>query len=845
MLKNRRQQNNSGSALIIVIIAILFVGIIASIVLTITFNNLDAAWTNKQAAGAFYNAEQSVEELKASLQEYADEAVRIAYTQWLQEYSLAEYTDGGKTYTAEERYRKTFTDQFLRIMLEAGVLTAVSGDEYKLNYTFLDNFTDATPDSAAELAKEEVTIEITDEYDFKIKGVSVQYTDHIDDVALITTDLVFAADFPKFQANTVKGLNLKCAEYILIADGMVSDGEVVDETLENLEETSDGGQLGGAAPATIAGSVYGGAGISFIQNSNVNFYSRIIASRKALKLSYGSNVKIAGIRGITTTGKSNLWLRNIDLTTRTSTPEEKVTLDIYGDCRIADDTSLDANGCEFVLDAGSSYYGYNTNNVAAYRDAPDLPVRSTAKEYGTPSGSSAIIINAKDCVLDLTQATQVWIAGRAFVSVPTGFGAVGEDLGANFPEGEAITFRGEQAAYLVPGDCIVGIGHNPMTAAEWTKLKNGIDAGSDDYKIDINRSIRNGNINLSTYVEASDAFRAVTVNFYGNDTSKQMVYLYLNFISTTKAAAYFAEYYELNKELVEGRMTTFATTGSTSGKIAFNPITLYTTGNAIDYEAVLKEAEDEGDPELVYETQVALANISDSSVVLNTQIGLSSQFTGLITSLNPEYMGSESVRLTENVVQMQKVKDGGTGGKISYAYTYLDGAGEEAVEEREFDVPSYLSITTSSHPGYDLWEDYDQCYDYFEEGIVTSDAVSVAGGGAGNSKTANDFLLYISSGDVRLDGSAKGIIVCGGDVIIKNGSTFEGLIIAGGNIIVSGSAITNLTANQSIITYLIKNAPKLRPIFQLGDYDITSAGDGDEVYASDLIKVDYENWKKN
>jgi hypothetical protein len=38
-------------------------------------------------------------------------------------------------------------------------------------------------------------------------------------------------------------------------------------------------------------------------------------------------------------------------------------------------------------------------------------------------------------------------------------------------QGESVSFKGNQAAYLMPGDSIEGVWHNPMTRAEYDALQ--------------------------------------------------------------------------------------------------------------------------------------------------------------------------------------------------------------------------------------------------------------------------------------------------------------------------------------------------------------------------------------
>ena len=96
----------------------------------------------------------------------------------------------------------------------------------------------------------------------------------------------------------------------------------------------------------------------------------------------------------------------------------------------------------------------------------------------------------------------------------------------------------------------------------------------------------------------------------------------------------------------------------------------------------------------------------------------------------------------------------------------------------------------------------------------------------------------ITGSDIEITSNMTGIIIAKGDVSIAGGIDFKGLIIARGNVIVNGT----YTAAPDSVSYLILNHEKVMPFFKLQTEEGYGTGD---VQATDIISIDYENWKKN
>lgn len=729
---HKDNRDNRGSTLILVIVCMLIVGIIASLILVYTSHNLKMMKESAMTSENFYTAENVVDEFKTRLEEVADQAVRTAYTKWLQEYTL-------KTADQQEELFKNLFVNELDTLLNSDFLAKYnSSNPSQLLYKF--GATDVARLATATTDKNGTTL--------TLKNISISYTDADGMTSEISTDLVFNITYPGFRSNTVKGTNLESPDYIIISDEQITNDVTI--PIGKIKGNMYGG---GYNPAATTTDKYTNPGIRFNANSYLQIYADKIMTRTTIELADRTSVNIKGLNGeydyTGTLSYSNLWANNLRLT-GLSSKTDPVELLIQGNCYLADDLTLDAEASSFRLKG--TYYGYHANN--AYLGKKDDKNDNVQLVAGTPEGSSSIVLNGKDSILDLSEATKIWIAGKTFVSVPSKYGP-GASSNISVGQGEAISYRGLQAAYLLPGDCIKGIGHNPMTEEEYIKYKSD----PTNCYVDVSVSRRNGGIRLENYVDRIKPVRIASVDYTSSYTNTKIFYFYLNFQSADKAAKYFEDYITYNGELVSSRMTMLG-----DGKILFDPAVLENTGNVIGYnENTL--------------TYTPGEHLSSDPLIEDKQIELSTKFIGLTTSLDENYTGAGTNGfLTDHIVNMSMITN-----------------------------PSQVETDLHYKPD-----------------------------------SQNYYL--ITGNDVTINTSKAGIIIAKGNVYIKNSASFTGLIVARGKVVLQGNV--KLTADPDNIGYLMKNDPTVAPYFNLKVTSGTS-GSGTDIFASDLISISYENWRKN
>lgn len=733
--RKSNKDNNSGASLLMVIVTMAFVTIIASVILVITYRNLEAMKNSRNSTKSFYSAEAAMDELKTHFYKWSDKAYCEAYTEWIGAYS---------TYAEEEREEK------FRIIYREQL-------EEEINDKFMVYFGE-TPEDIDNLfmtfSSDRVSwndeyipslVRNNDDYGITVKNVSLVYRDPEDYETTITTDISLGVQYFGLRDNAVYNMESDCADYAIIADGQIA----------NTINSNVG----------IAGNIYAGGynsekaafiepGIMF-DGGRIDARAELIISKGDIVADNGAVIKASGYQDELNAGNNslcNIWTRGFSLAGTGAS-----TIDVIGNCYVYDDTTLDAKiyseGSNSLFKVKGAYYGYNTNNASAQiKDADDIELI-----MGTPEGSSSIVVNQAEAKVDLTKCNPVWISGKTFVSVPKLYGEKDIlDTNVSFPEGESIAYRGTQAAYLLPGECIVGIGHNPMLAEEYEKLIN-----DDSVYIDLNKSRQNGGISLSGYVQPDKPYRVATVDYSSESNAGKSVYLYMNFINSDKATDYFKEYSENNDELVDAKMSMLG-----NGSILFNPETLVTTGNTVLYDGTDSDTKSKviDNTDTIYDERIE-----------TTEAELNSRYNGLISALDEDYTGLGMTEfMTDNFVNYNMV-------------------GEYKSEE--------LECTGINGMKYRL----------------------------------------ITGKDITIDVNVNAIIISSGDVTVNAGAVVTGIILAKGNVTLTGATVN---ADPERVADLILNDDKVKPYFDRNSVSNEIEPDN-SISTSDIVRVDYVNWRKN
>ena len=754
-----------------VIVISLFVGIIAALVLALTMRNFQSQKLKKESAGNFYSAEEVVDEIRTQLERYADQAAQSAYTTWLAQYSYMKNNDERRKLffdVYEETFRKLITIHFLEEGGDYyykdwfdGVKTA---DGARITWNEAEGViklgirpdTDEDGNPLTDPLDPEKPIYISDG-EVTVEGISITFTGPDGKSTSITTDLTLNIEYPGFRLFSASNEN-PAFRYILISDGNIYNSGANDKI-------------------NLIGNIYSGGdsllpgtkGIRFSNGAMMQLSSDKIITRETLAADDKAAVTINGYKETSvpladggTYFVSDIWANNISLS-KSAGGMGGSSITAWGKAYVADDLTLNADNSNFTLTG--EYYGYSINNALS----TDLD------RNGTPDGSSAVIINGKNVNLDLSNAEKIWISGKAFLTVTDN--EFESDLKVvNIVQGESLTFRSLQAAYLLPGECMNTYGHNPIDKDEiTTPVTVSLSAYRDKTGID-----------LSSYLDYSQPYKTVTVRYKKGGRLHTLIYYYMNFRNHNAAREYFETYYNANNELSLNRMAMFE-----NGTILVNEDGLINTGNVISYNSV--------DGRKTLKLNSGNAKYSDEKVVSN-ESELNTKYEALVTTLNEDNSGTTlDNKLTESIVLFSEVEKDLNGSNMKI----ITPAGED-----------YFSVTLPGTTNHGITKHY-----YL---ILGKD-------------------VNLNDSNYGLD-STGAIVLATGNVNITGGITFNGLIVAGGDICMNGHNMT-LKNDDAFISALLSQYPD-----EVGKYfvetDSFNSGD-DTVFSSDLITVDYDNWKKN
>ncbi len=825
MTVKRKMLNNRGSALVTVIICMLFIGIIAATVISIARSNLESSMTGMKSTENFYDGEESLDLIRSEIKKMADDAVNTAYIKWLTDYTDVIY---GNDVIDEESY-SAFTDYFWN-ELTAQLKTVFyvkeqTGTDEDGNPIFSTRIAPVPANGYEELLKrlhitplgglpgegetlpEDLIPTVVRYIDgtIAIEGVKIQRTDTNNDLVTIATDMTLEIGELKVQIGANIGVNTNIANYALISDQTVvmADRYTDDpnfiaggSTLSIIGDIYGGGKKAGSSP-----SDYSGNGI-YTRGITAKLYSDNIVTRSTFMADEAAKVEMqgkmeAGQNAASGEYQTKLWANNVLMDGKTAG-----RMSVQGICNIADDLTINANGSKFELvGENSEYYGYNTtyDGTAA-------------------SDSSSVIINGKNVKLDLSAAKKLYLAGKSYVYVPNTW-LQQNGTGMTYLQGESISVRTLQAAYLLPGECIDGVGHNPMTEKEFISIKDPANADKvDRTKININNTNSAG-MRLVSYLNPSEPCHVAKVTYQQNGSATHLYYLYMNFVTPNKAAEYmmtFSNYYE---DVIMSRIRM--------------------ANQNDDYSEIKLPAANR-----VYDSAKKMWHFERGNIV-NTGNLLEIGYDPATN--NPTYT------LFENNVSINDKPFGEECGTIKKKYTFIYTSLSENTKAGDDtkDLTDLLEINFDSITGdlvepirNDKGEDIKfQVGSYDTDGSVGRTAAMIV--------SDKDIYLLSSgiafgsrSAAIRPYPDAKGpagIIISKGNVYVDSAApTFWGTIIARGDILVAGSNKRVIAASTNVRQLLLSHKLVGSYFSKGGKTSNVTDLDGDSI-----ISIDYTNWKKD
>ena len=521
-----KRNDNRGSSILMVILVAAGIGVMAAIALWVSLRNVQMKTTDAEIKESFYSAEGVLEQVKAGVKEKAEAAYKEAVTKDLE--NFAKYGNSSQTpagvatsSTASEKarraedFKRNFKDTFKR-SIDRG-----TAGEYNIksitklvDQSLLNSPTYPYAVVSAMRAGLSGDIGIVKDEDDKLvlKGIRVRYVSEDEQVSEIVTDITVAVPKPDVAYGTS---DLDLFEYAIIGDKGV---EVI------------------AGNVNIKGSVYAGFSDSlnkqaFVTSSNTN-----VGLNDKTLIANGT-INIANNASLKSSPNQKIWAGNILLNGGRA--------ELTGASYVADDLTL--SGDRSSAKIAGVYKGYgNDKNVA--------------------SSSSAIIINGRDSSIDMSGAKEVALAGYSYIATGNERlrdNSIGEARNnKDIKMGESIAVKGNQIAYLMPGEWIgtdsnkeSKFGHNPLSYDEYKRLLNERDSSGKNYVlVDTKaRAYKTGKTFEDYGVTKSDLdanYTKIFVQPITGISSDGLVYFYVN-LPQDKAAKYFNDFYAADKNRAE------------------------------------------------------------------------------------------------------------------------------------------------------------------------------------------------------------------------------------------------------------------------------------------------------
>lgn len=490
-------KSNKGAGLPSVIIAVAFIAILGSILLTVSYSNYSMKQTNYRTKDTFYSAEQALDEINVGLQNVISNAISSAYLEVLEHYS--DYDLDKKNDLMESVYFQEIWDT----LGVDGVNKTTQYDVTKLRgFLFDTKWKDVNGMEYGAIITTNNNQMITYEgYGVVLKDVEIYYRDEDGYVSVIHTDIRLVLPDLEFSMNSELP---NIPNYTLIAD-------------ENLVTGSQGTNV-------ISGEIYAG-NLDALNSSYPSTRANLTVSNNTSFI-IKNDINLENVNFVTAE-TSEVWAKNLEVFSSSAT--------INGAIHLADDTNITGDGSEVTI--GQIYNGYGNSLDDATR-------------------SSAILVNGTNAVLDVSDCDIVTLAGHAYIGTANynvGDPVSGSPVGNDVLTGESITVKSNQLMYLVPAECIgvninSGVSRynkNPLTKSEYDSIY-----GVDSYvEIATDIEVPSLGTDLGEFIKYSATDSKPEVEKVFVQTSDEtLVYYYMLFNDENKANEYFRTYYSINSD---------------------------------------------------------------------------------------------------------------------------------------------------------------------------------------------------------------------------------------------------------------------------------------------------------
>lgn len=815
------RKKNQGFSLFAVIVTVSFIGILAMLVLYLSVANFHMKTTGLAGTDSFYTAEQALEEVRTGLLEDVGNAMSEAYIRVLETYDTDNAEDAGAAEVTldekrQERFRKLY-NQLLRDRLKDHSNPNLYDIERLRSYVDLEK--QAGFDPAQETlvvtnpAGEEPRMLFDQKSGVLLKNLKVIYVDSRGRASVIQTDIRLT--IPKIQFPTPSTLP-DLMNMIVVANG----GIICEQGAAGVQTEIRGSVSAGTIrKAEEAG---GRSGVSIYVPESA---SLVVSDGDKLVCTGSVDVKTNG--SFVSTEKVTLWASGVNLAAAGK-------VELLGKTYLSDDLTVESGSGSRVTLAGE-YYGYGY--PASAHKSRNQAYIETASDTAL---SSAILINGKNTVLDMSRLNKLMVAGKSYIS--PGKSSVVQTKPADILTGESLTVKGTQVAYLIPSELIGnGLYSNPMSYDDYSKMLADPAYGSENYlSMDQGVDAWGGQSLSQIGLQENKPCEIV----FENHPQGDLVYFYLNFKNDGSASRFMQQYYKNNPEL-KAKMDRYLSFYLDSGAITLadekNFVRYVTNGNVLESETdgtadgqsyAMRDATDAVPGENLLQEQIDYQNMwyalnrkmIGSCDLLKEKVADSEGLTH--SELDPERSVFDNlVNEKEMVLFLEKCIDENKIDKADKLYTFSASDAEEnlqaiMVNNGPKNVKYRVKDPASSGEEFTTVDGTDQ------ELVITQGM-------------AEKLRLVVSTGDVRIDKNVE----------------FRGIIMAKGKITLGAGAKLISAPLEAARVFQAQNVEEQvspKTFFWEGDKYVlgntSSEGGSSTQKVSDVFSVSdcvaYENWRK-
>ncbi len=711
MKRHFKKLNNNGSTMLIVLVAVTLISLLATVLMAMSYMNYSMKATELESKRNFYTAEIVLDQINVGLQSEISASVEDAYIRSMQRYTLEDDEERNNNFAnyyigelrtrlrtedldskyqiePEDRDGDGVIDSGLVKYLDVSLQTAYTNGSLKITSP-----TNARMESMATATVDETGATVYESQGLVLYDLCIEYTDANDFTTIIETDIRLKT--PSLTLVTKTAMP-NVFDYSLVADaGIVGSGGSTVSFIGNVYAGND------VDPAVVDDK--GGVNMSQGSSWTVDGESRLVSA---------GPLTIPTTSTFTSTAKTNCWFEDINLEKYSTTSG---TLNLSGSTYVADDLTIAGKGANVTI--SGNYYGFGT-------------------ETATAEGSSAIIVNGTNAIVDLSGLENLMLGGNAFIQTSSATysvtGAFGADNNQDVLLGNSLAVKSDQIAYLVPADCVgvngtdVLIGSNPMTENQYIKWEEyrqkrlANDASYANYEpVSFTKNVKILGKSLNEYEKNGLGYKTVFRQVNG----QSLCYLYLDF-QPESAAAYYKDYYYAAQLQMNQYIKTY------NNRILMNP-------DMVSYEArgtVLAYALDStgGQISIMNDTMGATRTEEEKNEIKEEQAELAERFQRLNAKLTLEESDVTTEELTHTV--------------------YENLINEAVMNALPLGVPKRYEFDVSASQ--------------------TVKAVFINNRGAADyvyEATDSDVCVIVATGNVELKGNYEGVIICDGKIIVNGG----------------------------------------------------------------------------